>query len=458
MVGEDTVSGGKPTASANRRLAARSCDMNDTSNHALQNPRHRVLTATWHALLTLASAPLWDRVVPAPPPLRVHPGKDPSSLRPDDAAIRPVLTRYAAVLQVPMSLHTARNRYSPPAGADAVHVHNFALPTPPTVFGAWPRVRLVDLPLAHGIPLKSGVHRALAPGTQLGRGSPILDGDGHVVGEHLGGNLYCLFDLLGQQPAWVPMLLRRHLDCGVPCLLPRLAAERGLSAERVRDGLRHLREETETLMRACRATLRQASREAYVLACREGVAEDLRLLHSEITFLEDGVEEMARRVTADTRRLREGDLRLRTLRGRADGGEGGGRELERLQAVPGVCQASVQDGRISLTTAPILVEHAGRPYRLGRFQVDLHFNGDVRMRNLTNRLGPYDHPHIHQGRPCLGSIREGVAKLLGEFQFVAAAEVLVDFLHTVNPADWRLAVSQWPEAAREADRGVHATT
>src|SRR3972149_142948 len=73
MVGEATASGGKPTASANRRLSARSCDMNDTSNHALQNPRHRVLTATWHALLTLASAPLWDRVVPAPSPLRAHP-------------------------------------------------------------------------------------------------------------------------------------------------------------------------------------------------------------------------------------------------------------------------------------------------------------------------------------------------------------------------------------------------
>jgi len=432
--------------------------MNDTSSHALQNPRHRFLTATWHALLALASAPLRDSLVPAPPTLRVYPGEVPSTVHPDEVAIRAALSRYAAVLQVPMSLHASRHRYSPPAGADAVHIHNFALPTPPTVFGAWPRVPLVDLPLAHGIPLKSGVHRALAPGTQFGRGTPILDGDGHVVGEHLGANLYCLFDLLGQPPAWVPMLLRRHLDHGIPCLLPRLEAERGLSAERVRDGLQHLRGETETLIRACQASLRQESREAYVHACREGVAEEFRLLQSEAAFLEDGVEEMARRVTADTRRLREGYLRLRTLQGRADGGKGGGRELERLQAVPGVCQASVQDGRISLTTAPILVEHAGRPYRLGRFQVDLHFNGDVRMRNLTNRLGPYDHPHIHQGRPCLGSIREGVAKLLGEFQFVAAAEVLMDFLHTVNPADWRLAVSQWPEAASEADRGVLATT
>ncbi|MGE5849848.1 MAG: hypothetical protein ACM362_06965, partial [Candidatus Methylomirabilota bacterium] len=85
-------------------------------------------------------------------------------------------------------------------------------------------------------------------------------------------------------------------------------------------------------------------------------------------------------------------------------------------------------------------------------------NGEVRIWNLSSRIGAYDHPHIHLGRPCLGPIREGIAKLLGEFQFVAAAEVLIDFLHTVNPADWRLPVLRWPEAVGEADRGILATT
>jgi hypothetical protein len=368
-----------------------------------------------------------------------------------------VLSRYATVLDLPVSFHTAPARYSPPGGADALHVHSFALPTPPMLFGVWARVPLVDLPLAHGIPLKPEAHRALAPGTQLGRGVPILDGDGHAVGDYLGTNLYCLFDLLNQEPAWIPVLLRRQLDLGLPYLLPRLAGARGGWAERVTEGLRLLCLETETLVVGCRASLRQSSRQAYARACHERVAEEIRFLQAEIAFLEDGVEEMARRVTADTRRLREGSRRLRTLQGRTEGTESGEGELERLQALPGVVQAGVQDGRISLTTAPILVEHEGRCYRLGRFQVSLHFNGDVHIRNLTDRVGPYDHPHIHQGRPYLGSVREGIAKLLGEFQFVAAAEVLVDFLHTVNPADWRLEVIRWPEAGREADRGVLAT-
>jgi len=427
----------------------------------LQSLRHRFLTATWHALLTRASFPPWDPVVPAPPPIQVHPsgdGGNPPTTHPDREAIRAVLSRYAAILEIPMNFHTALNRYSPPVGWDAVHLHTFALPTPPILLGAWARVSLIDLPLAHGIPLKLDAHRALAPGTQLGRGSPILDGDGHAVGEYLGANLYCLFDLLSQEPAWIPLLLRRHLDLGIPYLLPRLVAERGMSAERLTDGLRLLRDETEGLERECRVALCQASREAYVRACHERVAEEIRFLHAEIAFLEDGVEEMARRVTADTRHLREGYRRLCALQGRTESAESGGGDLERLQALPGVRQAGVQDGCLSLTTAPILVEHQGRYYRLGRFQVDLHFNGDVRIRNLTQRMGAFDHPHIREGRPCLGGAREGIAKLLGEFQFVAAAEVLMDFLHTVNPANWRLPVLRWPEAGREADRGVLATT
>lgn len=377
---------------------------------------------------------------------------------PQRELIQEVLRRYASILDLPLCFHVGANGYSRPAKGDAVHVHAFALPTPPVLFGAWQRVPLVLQPFVHGLPLQDGANRILALGTQLGRGRPLLDADGHAVGEYLGTNLYCLFDLLGQPAAWIPVLLRRHLDLGLPHVLPGLAAEGGAVAGRTEDRLRLLREETEALVRARQVSLCREAREAYVQACQDRVAEEIRFLLAEIAFLEDGVEEMARRIAADTRRLTEGRRRLRLLHGQRDQPESSGRELECLQALPEVCEARIQDGRISLTTAPILVEYGGRRYRLGRFQLDLHFTGDVRILNLTDRIGLYDHPHVHQGRPCLGTIREGVAKLLGEYQFVAATEVLIDFLKTVNPADWRLPVLHWPEAGREAGRGVLAAT
>jgi hypothetical protein len=415
----------------------------------------------WHALLVKASQPLRGQNPLAAPPVWAFPGEAtaiPCAIHPHGRVIQAVLSRYAAMLDIPMSFRTAADRYSRPAAGNGVHFHAFALPTPPVLFGAWPRVPLVDLPLAHGIPLLEGTHRALSPGAQFGRGRPLVDADGHVVGEYLGTNLYCLFDLLGQETAWVPLLLRRHLDLGLPHLFPVLATQGGTPSPQVEERLGLLRDETETLARTCRLACRQDDRKTYVSACQDRVTEEIRFLQAEIAFLEDGVEEMARRIAADTRCLKEGHRRLHLLQGCRDQPESGGRELERLQALPHICEARVQDGRISLTTAPILVEFGGRWYRLGSFRLDLHFNGDVRIVNLTDRIGLYDHPHIRQGRPCLGNIREGVAKLLGEFQFVAATEVLIDFLKTVSPADWRLPILHWPEAGREAGRGALAAT
>ncbi len=57
-------------------------------------------------------------------------------------------------------------------------------------------------------------------------------------------------------------------------------------------------------------------------------------------------------------------------------------------------------------------------------------------RQDEHRVGAFDHPHVCQRRPLLAGIREGVAKLLGESQVVAAAEVPINFLKTVDPIAW----------------------
>ena len=433
--------------------------MNDRPNIIRESLAASGLAGAWHALLLKVSRPLQGQAPPDPTPFRVKPGETAGRgavTHPHGEVIHEVLSRYATILDTPMSFHSPASRYSPPAPGDAIHIHAFALPTPPVIFGAWPRVAVADLALAHGIPL--GVRRVLAPGTQFGRGHPFVDGDGQAVGECLGTNLYFLFDLLAQEAAWVPLLLRRHLDLGLPILVPALRTTAKLGPRQAEERLRLLRDETEGLVRTCRQSCRQSGRGAYIGACQERMAEEIRFLQDEIVFLEDGVEEMARRITGDTRRRRETHRRLCLLQGRPDPPKADEGELEQLQALAEVCEARVRVGRISLSTHPILAEHGGRWFRLGRFQLDLHFSGDIRIVNLTHPVGPYDHPHIHNGRPCLGEIREGIAKLLGEFQFMAAAEVLVDFLKTVNPTDWRVPVLYWPEAAREAERGVLAAT
>jgi hypothetical protein len=111
--------------------------------------------------------------------------------------------------------------------------------------------------------------------------------------------------------------------------------------------------------------------------------------------------------------------------------------------VQGVREVEPYAGGVRLVTTPIEVAHAGTRYRLGCFQIDLAETGAITVRNLTDPYGLYDHPHVWDGRPCLGNVREGLAKLVAEYQWVAAAEVLLDFLRTVTPRDWYVPVTHW---------------
>jgi hypothetical protein len=400
----------------------------------------------------------WKR--PLPNPLWAMPGR-PSGEIPAgshlEQEIRAVLARYANTLHVPISFRTSANWHSRPASPDALHVHAFALPTPPVLFGFWQRVNIVELPIVHGFPLAERACRAFGPTPVIGRGRLLLDGDGRVVGEHLGTNLYCLFDLLAQQEAWIPLLIRCQLDLGLPSLAPALPLSQ-VVASQIEDGLRALRSETQSRIQVCRQHLLRDTRDAYTRVCREALREEIRQLQTEATLLEESVDETTRHIVADTRRLEACRRRLGVSRGLPGPGSSTEHELAAVRSLPEVRDLRFEDGRLCVTTGPILANYAGRAYLLGCFQLDLAPSGDVRIWNLTGRVGADDHPHIHQGRPSLGTIREGTAKLLGESQLCAATEVLIDFLKTVHPAHWRLPVWQWPEAGCESGRGAFAAT
>jgi hypothetical protein len=359
-------------------------------------------------------------------------------------AVSQVLAAYASALQLPISLNVAADRFSRPRTARGLHVHAFALPTLPVLFGIWPRVLLTAMPFAHSIPLREGAHWAMSAGYQLGRGQPLVDADGGTVAEYVGRNLYCLFDVLGQEAEDVPLLLRRHLDLGLPQLVPALSADAGSPEARLRAAMNGLRHDTERIFRAARQRRHEVFRQAYARACQTRVAEEICSLQAEITLLEDGVEELARGITKGTRRLQDGQGAVPCPADALD------------PPSPEVTEMSWQGRGICATTAPLVVEHEGRSYQLGRFQLDLSLDGDVRITNLSGRVGGDDHPHVHRGRPRLSNVREGVAKLLGEGQVLDALDVLIDFLKTVRPAEWRTPVWAWPEARRGGAGGASA--
>ena len=54
------------------------------------------------------------------------------------------------------------------------------------------------------------------------------------------------------------------------------------------------------------------------------------------------------------------------------------------------------------------------------------------------------HPHVQGDLPCLGNARVGVEKLLGDLQFVPAAQVMIRFLSTYDEETAYCDLGQWP--------------
>ena len=371
--------------------------------------------------------------------------ESPSAYPPALAPLPEVLKHYVNTLRVPCWFLGTPSRYAKPLKGEAFFLHHFGLPTPPVLFGIWPRIPLNRLSFAFGYLIAPAAQHAFPAGSHIGRGQILRDQEGRAVAEIAGRNIYILFNLLGQHGELRSLLLRRLLDLSLPRLLKELAATSPLGLDPLQAAIETLRQETDVLATTWDRQRQLALRQAYLQECQSRVQHETTFLEREMQFIENNLEEYGRQITAETRRLHTYQERLNTLRGSPSAPERHLKDLDQLKELAEIRDVHIHDGRITVVTNPLQVEYGGQEFHLGSFRMEISFAGDIRIRNLTNALGAYDHPHIYQGRPCLGNVREGVAKMIGEYHFVAAVYVLLDFLKTINPKDWRIPILYWQE-------------
>lgn len=73
---------------------------------------------------------------------------------------------------------------------------------------------------------------------------------------------------------------------------------------------------------------------------------------------------------------------------------------------------------------------------VGRFDITLNFEtNNTYIRNLTNRRGGYDHPHVNNGRFCQGELEPTIQQLFRERQIGALVNLIIDALGHVTPED-----------------------
>jgi len=261
-----------------------------------------------------------------------------------------------------------------------------------------------------------------------GQGVAIVDPEtGWAVGELVGdANLYIHHDLCHHGTDREIKIFRRLCEE----VVTELTASPGKKAEREREILNR-------------------SRAAYVRECGRRLQSTIEATRKSIEQAERTIRDCQKQITEAVRAQAGFRKKLEQLLISSAAAEKQfADEFDKLLQVPGVSSVRVADGVVQVFTDQVYIEYDGRTYDIGKFRLDIYTsgsNGGVRAFNLTRTVGDYAHPHIKKnGQCCLGNIADGVAKLIGEYQYSVLAQVMLQYLRTVNPSDWYIEISNWP--------------
>jgi hypothetical protein len=360
--------------------------------------------------------------------------------------LEPVIKEYESALRVALHPHRPFRSSSKPREDPGLHLHLFALPRQFPWILLMGDSPMIGLPIVFGHPLREGARQALTLPGRLQKGIAVRDNDGRALAYLHRRNIFILFDLAGQSEELAPLLLRLLLDRALHIMSADLMAQSGLHPDRLQFILAGLRRTTEIQESAWRDKRRALVRSQLQEGRWEQIGGEISFLETEIRSTEEVLEVASLQLTAETRHLQACRRRLRHLKGELVKDEADvGNELDRLSGLPDVADVTALPAGLRIITRPIRAEHNGKRYYLGTFQIDLLYSGEITIHNLTSRHGYYDHPHIWNGKPCLGNIRQGLAKLIGELQLATASEIILDFLKTTNSKDWHISIEHWRE-------------
>jgi hypothetical protein len=99
-------------------------------------------------------------------------------------------------------------------------------------------------------------------------------------------------------------------------------------------------------------------------------------------------------------------------------------------------------------TDMIDINYQDHVYHMGEYRIDINTDGSdggVTIHNLTQLVaGRYHHPHIASGgKCCFGNISTGVAKLIGDYQYVVLIQLLINYLKSYDRGGAYKYIDNW---------------
>jgi hypothetical protein len=187
---------------------------------------------------------------------------------------------------------------------------------------------------------------------------------------------------------------------------------------------------------------------AYVEVVTRFFEDQLAFTEEELAAAEQRVAALSKELVQAVRAVHKARKHSRALQTTGDADLGAReREYEEVLQMRRVRALEADGSAIRILTEPILLEHGGRRYLIGEFSIDLDLNGTITIRNLKNTIskGGWEHPHVQGGMPCLGNVRDGLLKLLGEGEIVPLTSMLIQFLESYDPDTAYSKIDSWEE-------------
>lgn len=340
-------------------------------------------------------------------------------------AIKPTLQEFADLLEKDILVSNSHRKTCPPAEdrSGEIHIRFWSKPGPDVE-----KMEKTSIAEVFGIRLEDGQRDALHPS---GEGIPIVDSNGVVAAEVVDSTIFVLFDLPHK--------------CGNAGQLIREVMEQFVL-------LLENPEELEKLRAQAYERKLNISREAYVRECGKRLESTITATRRSIEKSESAIRDAQKCITEAVRAESGFRKKLQQLlESSVEVDKTFAEEFDKLCAVPGVERVRVADGVIKVFTEQVDINYEGRLYDIGRFRLDIYTsgsNGGVRAYNLTRTVEGRNHPHVEgSGYCCLGNVHDGVAKLIGEYQYSVLAQIMCQYLRTVNPSDWYQSITDWPLVA-----------
>lgn len=197
--------------------------------------------------------------------------------------------------------------------------------------------------------------------------------------------------------------------------------------------------------------MEKGDKEAFVRSCMAYAEAERERLHGEIDKSAEQVSRLSAELRSASRSLHAARRRLSALNEILAAEQVQfEQDFDQLVSLRHVREVEVEGSLVRVLTDTITMEHEGRQYRIGQFALELHLEQGLRVVNLKNTgaKSGWDHPHVQGGLPCLGNLREGFEKLLGECQIVPLASMLIQFLESYNPETAYCPIDHWEKVPK----------